>query len=62
MIGEETLATTLATAWHSPAELATAAAAAGEAGAYRATVPADKYSNKNAIVIELSVQGRGVDV
>ena len=62
MIGEETLATTLATSWHAPVELGAAAALAGEAGAYRATVPAERYSNNEAIVIELSVHGRGVDV
>jgi len=62
MIGEETLATTLATSWHAPVELDTAVAVAGEAGAYRSTVPADRYSNNEAIVIELSVHGRGVDV
>jgi len=62
MVGEETLATTLATSWHAPDDLAAVAALSGQAGAYRATVPAARYSNDEAIVIELSVHGRGVDV
>ena len=62
MIGDETLATSISSAWSRPAELETAAAVRGEAGAFRVTVPAARYSNNEAIVIELSVQGRGVDV
>jgi isoleucyl-tRNA synthetase len=62
MIGEETLATAVSTKWGGRDELQSLVAMDGEAGAFRVTVPAARYSNNEAIVIELSVQGKGVDV
>ncbi|WP_165064264.1 isoleucine--tRNA ligase, partial [Marisediminicola senii] len=62
VIADETLAVSLTSSWHPPAELQTAVATAGSVGAHRATIPAAAYSNQSDIVIEISVQGRSVDV
>ena len=62
MIGEETLATTLTTERFAAAELEAMIALTAEAGSFQAVIPAGKYSNTEHIVIELSVQGKALDV
>ena len=62
MIAEETLATALRMDAAAPADLATVAAASGVAGGYRATIPAKRYANQEAVTIDLVVAGGRVDV
>ena len=62
MISDETLATTLTMLFAAPAELETAAALRGTAGSFRATIPAGRYSNNEAIVVDVSVTGGTADV
>ncbi|MFP7760709.1 isoleucine--tRNA ligase [Marisediminicola sp. LYQ85] len=61
MLGDETLAA-VATAAVEPGEIDAAVAVSGRAGAYRSTIPANRYANRGSIVVELSVRGKGIDV
>ena len=62
LVAGETLADSFTTAFAAPDELDAAAAIAGVAGGHRATVPKGKYSNTEAIIIDIQVHGRSVDV
>ncbi|MBC7517612.1 MAG: isoleucine--tRNA ligase [Microbacteriaceae bacterium] len=62
MIGDETLAVALTTEWFMATELDTVIVLTADAGSFRSTIPAGKYSNTEHIVIELSVHGKALDV
>ena len=62
LIAGETLATSMRTRFVPSAELETVVAMSGAVGAFRASIPAGRYSNAEPVVIELQVAGRGIDV
>ena len=62
LISGETLATSIRTRFVVPADLDVVVAASGSAGAFRASIPAGRYSNVEPIIIEFQVAGRGIDV